>query len=124
MIDAPLKRKAFGIWFKDLARWDVTFFRKVSWHWPQQYISPLSKALSRKQIEVTVIKDITHIPIIEKISFGGVLSITDVDDRKGYKGRLFWASSGDLIYSKIRVEQGSLAIVPDEVEQVAVSPVV
>ncbi|MHC4744758.1 MAG: restriction endonuclease subunit S, partial [Planctomycetota bacterium] len=61
------------------------------------------------------------VPIIEKISFGGILSITAPKDRAGYKGRLFWAQSGDLVYSKIRVKQGSLCIIPSNCERVAVS---
>jgi type I restriction enzyme S subunit len=47
--------------------------------------------------------------------------VTAPEDRKGYKGRLFWADAGNLIYSKIRAKQGSLAIVPEEIGSLAVS---
>lgn len=65
--------------------------------------------------------DLSAIPIIEKISFGGVVSVTDPEERTNYKGRLFWAEIGDLIYSKIRVQQGSLAIVSADVGRIAIS---
>jgi len=113
--------KAFGVWYKNFERWDVSFFRQISWHWAKECIVPLGKVLRRKKVEVGQVKDITEVPIIEKISFGGIISLTDVDERKGYKGRLFWAYKNDLIYSKIRVKQGSMAIVPDRIEKLAVS---
>lgn len=47
--------------------------------------------------------------------------VTEPEDREGYKGRLFWAKAGDLIYSKIRVKQGSLTIIPEDVASIAVS---
>ena len=77
--------------------------------------------LTRQVAEVNDRSDLAAIPIIEKISFGGVVSVTEPDERAGYKGRLFWAEAGDLIYSKIRVKQGSLAIVARDVGPIAVS---
>ena len=113
--------RAFAVRFKELLRWDVSFFRGVSWRWPKEYIRPLQDALVRKRVEVENVADITAIPIIEKITFGGVVSITGVEDRRGYKGRLFWADVGDLVYSKIRVKQGSMAVIPSEIGRIAVS---
>ena len=82
---------------------------------------PLGAVALRKRIEVEDVQDLASIPIIEKISFGGIISITEPEDRKDYKGRLFWAETGELIYSKIRVKQGSLAVIPAEIKRVAVS---
>jgi type I restriction enzyme S subunit len=107
--------------FRDLERWDVTFFRGLSWQWPERYIFPLGAILVRKRIEVKHSGDIASIPIIEKISFGGTISITDPDKREGYKGRLFWADPTDLLFSKIRAKQGSLAVIPAKYGRVAVS---
>lgn len=112
---------AFAVGFRELERWDVTFFRGVSWQWPAQYIMPLGSVALRKRVEVENSRDLASIPIIEKISFGGIISITEPEDRTGYKGRLFWAETGDLIYSKIRVKQGSLAVVPEEIQRIAIS---
>ena len=62
------------------------------------------------------------LPIIEKISFGGEISLVDDPvSRSKYKGRLFWANAGELVYSKIRVKQGSLAVVPTLISRLAVS---
>ena len=113
--------KVLAVWFKDLHRWDYGFFRTLTWEWPADLLFPVGTVLNRKQIEVTEAKDKTVLPIIEKISFGGQVSVTDVKSRANYKGRLFWAESGNLIYSKIRIKQGSLAIVPDELDRLAVS---
>jgi type I restriction enzyme S subunit len=113
--------RAFAVWFKDLGRWDYGFFRTLAWAWPKEMLLPVGMVLKRKKVEVIATEDKTTLPIIEKISFGGHVSVTDAASRKNYKGRLFWADSGDLIYSKIRVKQGSLAIVPNEHERLAVS---
>jgi len=81
----------------------------------------LGDVLSRRIVEVADRSDLRSIPIIEKISFGGVISVTDPDSRESYRGRLFWAEVGDLIYSKIRAKQGSLVLISSEVGRLAVS---
>lgn len=113
--------RGFAVWSKNLNRWDCSFYRTIGWRWPAELLHPVGSILRRKQIEVSPILDRKNIPIIEKITFGGRVSITEPQERGGYKGRLFWANKGDLIYSKIRVKQGSLAVVPDQFEELAVS---
>jgi type I restriction enzyme S subunit len=112
-------RKAFSVRFKALDRWSVAYFRSVNWQWPKKYIHPIGEAINRVQ-ELVQYSPIDT-PIIEKISFGGKLSILERDKRSGYKGRLFKAKSGQLIYSKIRVKQGSVCVIPSSVNWVAVS---
>lgn len=121
MVSVQSMPKVMAVWFQDLHRWDYGFFRTLTWAWPTNLLFPVGTVLSRKQIEVSEIKDKEALPIIEKISFGGYITVTDVKSRVNYKGRLFWAASGNLIYSKIRVKQGSLAIVPEELDRLAVS---
>lgn len=104
-----------------MGRWSVAFFGQVSWQRDKKYLVSLGLVLERKRNEVDSGADKTTLPIIEKISFGGVLSLTEPKTRSGYKGRLFWADAGDLVYSKIRVKQGSLALVPSELGRIAVS---
>lgn len=106
--------------WSDLSRWDVNSGYKVPWQWPADVLQPLGSALTRRLLPV-VTDDLRTVPIIDKISFGGQLFIRPEADRVGYKGKLFWASSGELVYSKIRVKQGSVVIVPTDVVQVAVS---
>ncbi len=112
---------AFMVRFSEMERWDVAFFRQVKWRWPESTVRPLGEALARHQVPVDAKADRTALPIIGKISFGGELTVTIPEERAGYKGRLFWAESGNLVYSKIRVKQGSLCIVPGEVPKLAVS---
>ncbi|GAB3461570.1 hypothetical protein GCM10027321_22380 [Massilia terrae] len=59
--------------------------------------------------------------VIAKITFGGVLHVRTAEEKKGYKGPLFYAHPGDLVISKIRVAQGSLCVVPDRLDHLAVS---
>lgn len=113
--------RAFAVSFKQLERWDVDFFRRIEWTWPREVLRPLGEALLRNVREVPPDMDKAAVPIIEKISFGGAISLTNPENRPKYKGRLFWAESGELVYSKIRVKQGSLAVVPPSMQRIAVS---
>jgi type I restriction enzyme, S subunit len=112
-------RRVFAVRYSQLDRWNVAYFRSVNWKWPKEYIRPIGTALSHIQKLITT--DLVDTPIIEKISFGGELTVLGEEDRAGYKGRLFKAESGQLIYSKIRVKQGSVCIVPPSIDWVAVS---
>lgn len=120
-VAAQANPKALAVWFKDFHRWDFGFFRSLAWAWPSDMLFPLGTILEKKHVEVDTTPDKSTVPIIEKISFGGVVSVVGLEARSKYKGRLFWADCGDLIYSKIRVKQGSLAIVPNEFDRLAVS---
>ena len=121
MTTATGNPKAFAVWFKDLDRWDVAYFRRIAWAWPVSFLRPLGEALVRQVREVDPKTDKSTVPIIEKISFGGEVSLSDPAGRAKYMGRLFWAEPGQLVYSKIRVKQGSLAVVPPSIPRLAVS---
>lgn len=84
-------------------------------------LRPLKVGLDPARRDVPAESDPVDLPIIAKISFGGDLSLTEPDARRGYKGRLYWADEGELIYSKIRVKQGSIAVVPTGAGRIAVS---
>lgn len=113
--------RAFAVYFKDLDRWDTTFFRGIHWAWPKDFFVPMSSLLEAKSLAVDSKLPDSEKPIIDKITFGGEIFVTEPDARENYKGRLFWAHTGDFIYSKIRVKQGSCAIVPPTVSAIAVS---
>lgn len=119
MSDERSDRRMFTVSFQGLDQWSVGYFRSLSWKWPEEYIQTLGTLL--KRVELIVSDEPIAIPIIEKISFDGVLSLLSEEMRTGYKGRLFRAESGQLVYSKIRVKQGSVCIIPEDVEWVAVS---
>jgi len=107
--------------FAQLERWDVSGFTGVGWQWPANVMQPLGKALRRVVDEVPASLSRRETPIIEKITFGGALVVTEPAAREGYKGRLFRAPVGSLIYSKIRVKQGSVTVVSEHTGEVAVS---
>lgn len=92
--------RAFVAWFRDTLRWDVAFFQQVNWRWPEGVIRPVGDAVVRRRTEVYATVDPVSVPIIEKISFGGRISVTQPDDRVGYKGRLFWADAGALFTAR------------------------
>ena len=56
------------------------------------------------------------------MSFGGELFLRSENEKRGYKGPLLEALPGDLIISKIRAGQGSICVIGDEFDHVAVSP--
>jgi type I restriction enzyme S subunit len=119
---AVTDRRAFAVRFSDLERWDVASFRSIAWRWPDGVLRPIGDVLRQKRHEVDPTLDLADVPIIAKISFGGEIFIRPPEQRRGYKGRLFWADPGDLIYSKIRVKQGSISVVPEAFHRIAVSP--
>ena len=59
--------------------------------------------------------------VIEKITFGGKLVSAEFDLKEQYKGRLFTAQTGEFVYSKIRLKQGSVATVPTDFHRLSVS---
>jgi type I restriction enzyme, S subunit len=115
-------RRAFVVRFRDLERWDVASYRRIAWRWSEGVLRSIGDVLRRKRREIDTTLDLANVPIIAKVSFGGEIFIRPPEQRSGYKGRLYWANPGDLIYSKIRVKQGSISVVPEEFEHIAVSP--
>lgn len=107
--------------FKDLLRWDVAGFLKTGWLWPSEVLQPMGSVVRRVVSEVDGKTPKNELPIIGKITFGGELSLSDEDERLNYKGRLFWAAAGQLVFSKIRLKQGSFCFVPESLPSVAVS---
>ena len=107
--------------FEDLARWDVGFFREVSWKWPPNTLKPIGGVLRRVIREVPRSEYRRGLRVIEKITFGGELVSAEFDHEEQYKGRLFAAQAGEFIYSKIRLKQGSVATVPTEFYKISVS---
>lgn len=55
------------------------------------------------------------------LRFGGGIEPRDLDGDPNFKGNLFWAEAGDLIYSKIDCRNGAIGIIPKEFPRVAVT---
>ena len=118
---AKASPKAFGVWFKDLDFWSPSSFFSVAWHWPKAYIKPLSAALRRKQTEVS--RKTLSLESLQLLTlhFDGSVAPRDLRGKKQFKGKLFQAEAGDILYSKIDVRNGAIGIVPDDIPEAAVS---
>ena len=91
--------------------WEAAFPLVPLGDFLRRVVRPIDKA----------IRPLESLNVIEKISFGGKLHVRNAKKVQGYKGPLFEALPGELIISKIRVAQGSLCVVPDTLEHLAVS---
>lgn len=80
------------------------------------FLSRVSRPIDKKQ------RPLDSLNVIAKISFGGQLYLRTDKQKSDYKGPLFEALPGELIISKIRAGQGSLCVVPDDIDHLAVSP--
>jgi hypothetical protein len=113
--------RAFAIWFKDLHVWSVGSFFRLDWRWPTEYIKPLSSALTRKRVEVDRSQHSFDSLCLVTLHFDGTMEERDLGDKDDFKGKLFFAASGDVIYSRIDVRNGAIGVVPKEMPLVAVS---
>jgi type I restriction enzyme S subunit len=117
----PNHPKAFAVLFKDLDRWSVSSFFTLRWQWPSNMIRPFIEALDRKSSVV----DRSKTPLSElqliTLHFNGEMESRDIKRRTAFKGKLFFAEPGEVIYSKIDVRNGAIGIVPPDFVKGAVS---
>jgi restriction endonuclease S subunit len=112
----------FGTWRRDVKRLDPKRYR-------YQREGPLPKDMRRlgdlltRRLEKVDRQQyaLQDLEIIAKITFGGQIVLRALKEKKDYKGDLYFAYRDDLIYSKIRVAQGSISFVPENLERLAVS---
>ncbi len=112
--------KAFAVLFKDLHRWNVNSFFTIRWNWPASAVKRLSCALERKSIAIDRKRDIPSDLTLVSLHFDGEMEPRDAD-ASTFKGKLFLAESGDVLYSKIDVRNGAIGVVPPSMPRVAVS---
>ena len=77
--------------------------------------------MQRKQVEVD--RQETPLDQLQLITlhFDGSIEPRNLQGKSGFKGKLFAASPGDVVYSKIDVRNGAIGIVPDDMPLGAVS---
>jgi hypothetical protein len=104
--------RAFAVWWKDLDRWSANSFHLASWQWPSTDIKALSSALERRCEPVD--KDSFELESEHLVSlrFTGEIEPRDLHGKEDFKGKLFYARAGDIIYSKIDVRNGAIGIIP------------
>jgi hypothetical protein len=112
---------AFVCWFRDLHRWSVGSIIKTDWYWPVEMVRPLSLALTRKSVDVD--RQALTVDGIRLVTlhFDGEMELRSDSAVESFKGRLFHADPGDVIYSKIDVRNGAIGIVQVEFGRVCVS---
>jgi type I restriction enzyme S subunit len=121
MVDASEGPRASIVQFRGLHRWSVNSFIETDWHWPVKVIRPLSTALTRKSIDVNrEVATLDGICLVT-LHFDGEMELRHQSAGKSFKGRLFYADPGDVIYSKIDVRNGAIGIVSEELGRVCVS---
>jgi restriction endonuclease S subunit len=116
-----LTHSAFAVWFKDLERWSVNSFFRIDWQWPDEYIKPLKVALKRKELLVDKKQHPFETLQLVTLHFDGTMEPRDLRGKTRFKGNLYFANAGDVIYSKIDVRNGAIGVVPDELPCIAVS---
>ena len=96
---STIVRPAFAVWFHDLERWSVSSFVETGWRWPGETIRPLSAALFRKSVELECCKKPADSTRLVTLHFDGEMELRDAGAGEGFKGVLFLAGPGDVIYS-------------------------
>ncbi|MGY2895183.1 restriction endonuclease subunit S [Deinococcus sp. UYEF24] len=109
--------RAFKVKFKDLTIWSVGGVRELQWAKPIEVLKPLSTVLIRKVESIKLQSN--EIPLIT-IRFDGRISIREIGSKK-FKGKLFKACAGDLVFSKIDLRNGAIGIVPENMSEIAVT---
>lgn len=106
--------KAFAVWFKDLERWDVSSFQRISWHWPEKVMTPIGSVLrlrkekaDRKAFKFSDLQPIT-------IHFDGSMDKRVVEANREYTMDLWFARPGDIVVAKIDLKNGAVGIVPQD----------
>jgi len=117
---APATGKAFAILFRNLCRWNVSSFFTIQWNWPASTIKPLFIALERKSNVVNRKRDVPLDLVLISLHFNGEMEPREVETSI-FKGKLFFAEAGDVVYSKIDVRNGAIGVVPQSMPRVAVS---
>lgn len=117
----PIAPRAFAVWWKDLHRWGVKSFHVSQWKWPSTSIKKFACALERRSEAVDKASFDLKPEHFLSLRFTGEVETRDLHGKTKFKGALFFAKAGDLIYSKIDARNGAIGIVPEDVPVAAVT---
>lgn len=121
MTAASESPEAFAVWFKDLDRWSVSSFSRLRWKWPRNDVKPLSSALERKRLVIDKEERELEDLCLVTLHFDGEMEPRRLRGKTDFKGTLFLATAGDVVYSKIDVRNGAIGVVPSSMPEIAVS---
>lgn len=117
----PTTSRAFAVWFKDLGRWSVKSFYESHWQRPATEIKKLAVALERRSESVDKVSFKLKPEHFISLRFTGEVVPRNLHGKSEFKGALFYAYAGDLIYSKIDVRNGAIGIIPANILTAAVT---
>ncbi|MFH1524561.1 MAG: restriction endonuclease subunit S [Chloroflexota bacterium] len=106
-------QKVFGVWFRQLDRFDPASFEHIFWHWPKDVMVPISSVLTLRKEKVD--RKIFSFGDLQPITihFGGSIDRRQVDQGRDYTMDLFFAHPGDVVVAKIDLKNGAVGLVPD-----------
>lgn len=112
---------AFSVSYQSLESWSVAAQRAVSWHWPHEFIQPLSTILTRRIAPALTTLSAGSTVTLLTIRFDGSIEPRDPVTISSVKGKLFRAYPGDVVFSKIDVRNGAIGLAPDDIECMCVT---
>src|SRR5947209_20228047 len=104
--------------FRKLSRWDTKHLTQLDWSWPEDKLVPLGEVAVRRIESVDEETRQSADVQLATIHFNGSMVPRKVNPQE-LKGSLFLAQPGDVVFSKIDVRNGAIAVVPDELGSVA-----
>jgi len=113
--------KAFSVSFQDLTLWNVGAQFKAKWGWPSEVLKPLSDVLVRRIDPLENNTSPNFLVTLLTIHFDGSIETRNPVPRKTIKGKLFKVFPGDVVFSKIDVRNGAIALVPEGIENCCVT---
>lgn len=104
-----------------LERWSVYSNINYSWLWPERYLKKLKSVTTIRKDKVNRLSLSDDNICFITINFSGDIYIRNQTIDSPYKGQLFYAYSGDIVYSKIDLRNGAIGIIPNNIKIAAVT---
>ena len=112
--------RAFVVRWDEIDRWSVGAVRPAPRAWAGTHVRPLGVALERRVERVP--DDFELLPNhFISIRFNGHIEPRDLRGKTLFKGHLFFAYPGDIVYSKIDVRNGAIGVIPTSIPVAAVT---
>ncbi len=107
--------------WSQLERWDVKAAQASAWQGSAHELRPLAEALSRYRADVPRTDSALADWQLVTVRFDGSMEPRTAKGTATFKGKLFAALPGHVIYSKIDARNGAIGIIPESLPRVAVS---
>ena len=114
-------QRVFAVGFRGLEVWSVGAQLAADWNWPPSALRPLGDVLVRRQEAASDSLASDTVVTMLTIRFDGAVeprTSVRIDD---VKGRLFRVRAGDVVFSKIDVRNGAIALAPDDMGTICVT---